>query len=141
MRGERVWALLTASKLKRDLLGRCLFWRASCSALRALSLASSFSRFARFFAASLSLGDRPAGESRASALSERACDRRSLGRAYLYRPEMEAKDGSFLNWVFHDARMEWSFFLTLVSAMGSEARCLMASTSWSSMQATMDREG
>lgn len=47
------------------------------------------------------------------------------------------KDGSFLNWVFHDARMEINFFLTLGFAVGSEARCLMASISWSSMQAAV----
>lgn len=119
--------MLTASKLKGALLGRIFFWRASSSALRALSFASTFSCFARFFAASLSFGERG---TRASGLAERTWDRR-------YRAAIVDKDGSFLNWVLQDARMESSFLLTLVSARGSEARCFMASMSWSSMQAAV----
>lgn len=139
MRGECTEMMLTVSKLKGAFLERILSWRASSSALRVLSFASSFSCFARFFAVSLSLGEVGVVRKGVSALSERPWDRRSIGRDCLYRPAMVDKDGSFLNWVLHDARMESNFFLTLVSAVGSEARCFMASTSWSSMQAAVGR--
>ena len=125
--GRRESGRLTASKLKCDLLK----WFFCCRAL------SSFSCFARFLAASLSLGMER--NNWGSALSERMCDLRSIGRDCLYRLASVDRDGSFLNCAFHDARMACSFFLTLMSVIGSEGRCLRASTSWSSMHAAMKK--